>query len=118
MSLRRRGLVEGWPRRGTHRVKPTADVHLGAGEPVARVAGHDSADFTFKFPQRCRGFFPDSSGWSPLLRLKGLSRIWRQHRQLADLLPLPRAAKVDGMIRHRQLGNRVAASAGRSCIAL
>ena len=31
--------------------------------------------------------------------------MWRQDRQLADLLPLYRAPEVGGMVRHPKLGN-------------
>jgi hypothetical protein len=58
--------------------------------------------------RRSHGFVPYINGWSTLLRGRGRSRTWRQHRQLADLLPLHRSTKVGGMTHHPKLGNHFA----------
>jgi hypothetical protein len=76
--------------------------------PVDGITGHDSTNFTSEFLQRSHGFVPYINGWSTLLRGRGRSRTWRQHRQLADLLPLHRTTKVGGMTHHPKLGNHFA----------
>jgi hypothetical protein len=73
-------------------------------EPVGRIGGHESTDFTPEFLQRCHAPVPYISGSSHLLRDRGLSQIWCQNRQFADLFPLRGTPEV-GMIHHPNLGN-------------
>ena len=50
---------------------------------------------------------PALSQWSvrSSLRTRGLSKIWRENRQFADLFALRVAPQVDGVIHHPNLGN-------------
>src|SRR5271168_2284222 len=73
-------------------------------EPVYGIGGHESADFTPEFLQRCHARVPYISGSSRLPRDRGLSQIWCQNRQLADLFPLRGTPEV-GVIHHPNLGN-------------
>src|SRR5450759_143587 len=68
-------------------------------EPVDGISGHESTDFTPEFlPVLSCAQFRISFVGRPSLHDRGLSQIWRQHRQLAHLLLLHGTTQVGGMI--------------------
>ena len=102
-------LFERWFRRGTHRLKPATNVHLGMGfpavmsslrriggfrvpsvhgklrlptsnnEPVNRVTGHNSANLTSEFLYRCHASFPYRARWA-LARIIGNTLPAQRHQ--------------------------------------